>query len=168
MAMQPSPMGPGGQQQMMHPQQQPQQQMQGPPPPSMTDQSKDNISKAKLLVPQLKETLMEVMKMAANTINANNMIDSGSKAVDIDPSRFDKSLEKFFSICDKMEVHLKTSIECLNQGMSSQKYLPSPVTPIKLEGSLTYPQYINVVKNQIAFAKEIHEALRVDLVNSTM
>jgi len=130
------------------------------PPQQMQEQPKlDNISKAKALVPQLKDSLMDVFKVAAVTISGNNMIDSGSKAVEIDPGRFDRTLEKFFSICDQMEVHLKTSIECLNQGISSQRYLPTPVMPTKMEGSLSYPQYIGVVKGQIAFAKEVHDTL---------
>jgi len=43
--------------------------------------------------------------------------------------------------------------------MSSQRYLPTPVTPIKTDGSLTYPQYVNVVRSQISYAKEVHGTL---------
>jgi hypothetical protein len=43
--------------------------------------------------------------------------------------------------------------------MSSSRYLPTPITLNKIDGSLTYPQYISVVKSQIAYAKDIHVTL---------
>ncbi|ODM91740.1 Mediator of RNA polymerase II transcription subunit 29 [Orchesella cincta] len=103
--------------------------------------------------------MLNVMRNAAMAISANNMIDSGTKQVDYDVCRFDKSFEEFFSLIDQLEVHLRTSIECLNQSGQSAKYLPVPVTPNKTDNSMTYPQYIELVKGQIAYAKEIHGAL---------
>jgi len=164
-------MGPGGQGQPMqiHPGQQhmvhhPGQGPQGPPPPQMhmnpQDQPRmDNISRAKALMPNLQESLRTVLKMAGQAISANSMIDSGSKSVELDTSRFDKSLEEFFSVCDQIEMHLKTSIECIGQGMSSHRYLSTPVSSTKMDNSITYPQYISTVKGQIAYAKEVHDVL---------
>jgi hypothetical protein len=119
----------------------------------------DNISKAKTLIPNLRDSMLNVMRSAALAISANNMIDSGTKQVEYDVSRFDKSFEEFFSLVDQLEVHLRTSIECLNQSGQSSKYLPVPIGPNKTDNSMTYPDYINLVKGQIAYAKEIHGAL---------
>jgi len=103
--------------------------------------------------------MLNVMRNAAMAISANNMIDSGTKQVDYDVCRFDKSFEEFFSLVDQLEMQLRTSIECINQGAQSAKYLPVPVTPNKTDSSMTYSEYINLVKGQIAYAKEIHGAL---------
>jgi len=152
--------GQGPPQQQPNPGNQPQGPPQGLPPSSQQDQARvDNISKAKTLIPNLRESMLNVMRNAALAISANNMIDSGTKQVDYDVSRFDKSFEEFFFYVDQLEVQLRTSIECLNQNNQSAKYLPVPITSSKTESSMTYPEFINLVKGQIAYAKDIHGAL---------
>ncbi|ENN72232.1 hypothetical protein YQE_11095, partial [Dendroctonus ponderosae] len=116
------------QQQQMQQAQQMQQSQQQPPQPL------DNISKIKSLVGPLRETLALTIKTAAQTLNQNNQIDSGSqKTPDIQIPRFDKNLEEFYSICDQIELHLKTSIKCLSQAESSNRYLNLPVMPNRSE-----------------------------------
>lgn len=55
----------------------------------------------------------------------------------------------------------KTSIKCLTQAESSNKYLHLPVAPTRTENmglsdnTLTYPQYLATVNAQVAYTKEI-------------
>ncbi|CAG9857468.1 unnamed protein product [Phyllotreta striolata] len=87
------------------------------------------------------------------------------KGVDVQIPRFDKNLEEFYSICDQIELHLKTSLKCLTQQESSQKYLNLPVAPTKTESlglndnTLTYPQFLATATAQVAYTKEIHDTL---------
>ncbi|XP_050301075.1 mediator of RNA polymerase II transcription subunit 29 [Anthonomus grandis grandis] len=148
------------QQQQMQQAQQIQQSQQQPPQPL------DNISKIKSLVGPLRDTLALTIKTAAQTLNQNSQIDSGSqKAPDIQIPRFDKNLEEFYSICDQIELHLKTSIKCLTQAESSNRYLNLPVNPNRSENigmnenSLTYQQFLATVGSQVSYTKEIHETL---------
>lgn len=110
------------------------------------------------------------LKTAAHLLQYNNLIDNGPiKGIDNSnqaPPRFDKHLEEFYSICDQIELHLKTSILCLQQNSASQRYLPSTVMTTRIEpiptnesAALSYPQYLSTVRNQIAYAKDIHDTL---------
>lgn len=49
------------------------------------------------------------------------------------------------------------------QGSSAQHYLPIPVTSTRLEpaqdNTLSYTQYLDLVKIQIGYAKDIHDTL---------
>lgn len=106
------------------------------------------------------------------------------KTVDVQMPRFDKHLEEFYSICDQIELHLvsilmnhfqsvifyvfvlqKTSIKCLTQAESSNRYLHLPVAPTRSENigmsdnTLTYPQYLATVSTQVAYTKEIYDTL---------
>jgi len=118
---------------------------------------------------------LATFKTAAHTFHQNSLVDVGSlKNMDLPPPRFDKSIEEFYSICDQIELHLKTSIECLNQSASSQRYLNISVTPTRTEtmpnqdlSSLTYPQYLATVRTQVAFAKEVHDMLLAAAQNIT-
>ncbi|KAG8229985.1 hypothetical protein J437_LFUL008563 [Ladona fulva] len=116
----------------------PQQQAQPPQQQQIPQQQErlDNISKVKSLMPALKESLMAVFKTAAQTFHQNSLVDIGSmKGVDVPLPRFDKNIEEFYSICDQIELHLKTSIACVSQGGSSQRYLPLPVALTRTEAS---------------------------------
>lgn len=57
-----------------------------------------------------------------------------------------------------------TAKKCIQQANSSQVFLPLPVVPIRnenmaQENALTYTQYLELVKTQITYAKEIHDTL---------
>ncbi|KAJ8925036.1 hypothetical protein NQ315_001207 [Exocentrus adspersus] len=145
-------------------QQQVQQQQQQPPPPQQ--QPLDNISKVKSLIGQLRESLSTTIKTAAQTLNQNSQIDIGSqKGMDVQIPRFDKNLEEFYSICDQIELHLKTSIKCLNQQESSNRFLHLPVATTRSESlglndtTLTYPQFLATASAQVSYTKEIHDTL---------
>ncbi|RZC41488.1 Med29 domain containing protein [Asbolus verrucosus] len=87
------------------------------------------------------------------------------KGVDVPIPRFDKNLEEFYSICDQIELHLKTSIKCLSQAESSNRYLHIPVAASRNENMainenmLTYPQFLATASAQVSYAKEIHDTL---------
>ncbi|XP_076393311.1 mediator of RNA polymerase II transcription subunit 29-like [Megachile rotundata] len=148
------------QQQQVQQQQQQQQQQQ-------TQEKLDNISKVKSLIGPLRESLAIALKTAAHTLHQNSLVDVGSlKGIDQPDHRFNKNMEEFYSICDQIELHLKTSIECLSQNSSSLRYLPVSVIPTRTdtvgaqEGpALTYPQFLMTVRAQVAYVREIHDTL---------
>lgn len=109
------------------------------------------------------------LKTAAQLLQYNNQMDNGPiKGIDNSnqtPPRFDKHLEEFYSICDQVELHLKTTILCWQQNSTSQRYLPSTVMATRAEpipaneNALSYPQYLSTIRQQIAYAKDIHDTL---------
>ncbi|XP_034835747.1 mediator of RNA polymerase II transcription subunit 29 [Maniola hyperantus] len=136
--------------------------------PQQTQQDKmDNISKVKTLMGSLRESLPMTLKSAAQILHQNYNVDSNTqKGMDNPVPRFDKNLEEFFSLCDQMELHLRTAITCIQQAQSAAHYLPLTVIPSRLdsgsstqETTLSYPQYLNTVRLQISYAKDIHDTL---------
>uniref|UniRef100_A0A674GZF3 Mediator of RNA polymerase II transcription subunit 29 n=1 Tax=Taeniopygia guttata TaxID=59729 RepID=A0A674GZF3_TAEGU len=124
------------------------------------------VQRFRLLLPQLKESLQTLMKVAAQNLVQNSSIDNGQKSADGPLQRFDKSLEEFYALCDQLELCLRLAHECLSQSFDSAKHAPAlvPAAP-KGEGgaggteSLPYTQYLPLIKAQIASAKDIHNAL---------
>ncbi|KAK9887016.1 hypothetical protein WA026_019943 [Henosepilachna vigintioctopunctata] len=156
------------QQQQQAQQQQQQQQMQQQQPSQQLLDNMSNISKIKALIVPLRESLTNTIKAAAQTLNTNSQVDAGSlKGVEMQAPRFDKNLEEFYSICDQIELHLKTSVKCLSQAESSNRYLNLSVSvgPPRNENlnlndsTLTYPQFLATANSQVAFTKEIHDTL---------
>lgn len=155
----------------------------------------DNISKVKSLASPLRESLavsklnknlllsifyeiiirfvsyvwtQATLKTAAQLLQHNNLTDNGAtKGIEgTTQPRFDKHLEEFYSICDQIELHLKTSIQCVEQNSASQRYLPVHVATTRVEplplienGPISYPQYLSTVRTQISYAKDIHDTL---------
>lgn len=155
-------MAPTGNPQLAQPQQQAQQQGQQQPQEKL-----DNISKVKSLVGPLREALSLTLKTATQTLQQNSLVDVGStKGIDPPDHRFNKNMEDFYSICDQIELHLKTSIECMSQHSSSIRYLPIPVMPTRTEAvtpqegtALTYPQFLMTVQNQVQFSRDVHNTM---------
>jgi len=106
------------------------------------------------------------MKYAALAINYNGKIDSGTlKPTDQMAPEFARSFEKFLSICDLIELNLKTALECTAQMSASQRYTPLPVSSARPEqpqnpDMLTYNQYIGTVRSQIQAADEMRRLLQ--------
>ncbi|XP_023246876.1 mediator of RNA polymerase II transcription subunit 29, partial [Copidosoma floridanum] len=129
-------------------------------------EKQDNISKVKLLMGPLRDSLALALKTAAQTLHQNSLVDT-SKGIDPPDHRFNKNIEEFYSICDQIELHLRTSIECLGQNSSSNKYMPVSVIPSRTEmigpgvpqDALTYPQYLMTVKSQVQYTKDIYNLL---------
>ncbi|XP_069063023.1 mediator of RNA polymerase II transcription subunit 29 [Pleurodeles waltl] len=124
----------------------------------------DPVQKYRLLIPQLKESLQSLMKIAANNLIQNTNIDNGQKSGDGPIQRFDKSLEEFYGLCDQLELCLRLAYECLSQSFDSAKHSPTLVpTATKPDAvqteSLPYTQYLSMIKSQISCAKDIHNAL---------
>ncbi|EAT37825.1 AAEL010217-PB [Aedes aegypti] len=146
-------------------QQQQQQQAQAHQQQSQQTEKVDNISKVKGLVGPLRDSLSTTVKTAAQLLQQNNLNDAGTKGGDMSTTtpRFDKHLEEFYSICDQIELNLETAKLCMQQGASSQQYLPIPVAPTQPNpaetNALSYSQYLDVVKIQTSYAKDIHHIL---------
>ncbi|XP_071756729.1 mediator of RNA polymerase II transcription subunit 29 isoform X1 [Centroberyx gerrardi] len=126
----------------------------------------DPVHRFKMLIPQLKESLQNVMKIASLNLGHNTAIDNGmlSKSSDATVQRFDKSLEEFYALCDQLELCLRLAYECLSQSIDSAKHSPNLVpTATKPDTvqteSLSYAQYLGMIKSQISCAKDIHNAL---------
>ncbi|XP_069500351.1 mediator of RNA polymerase II transcription subunit 29 [Ambystoma mexicanum] len=124
----------------------------------------DPVQKYRLLIPQLKESLQSLMKIAAQNLVQNTNIDNGQKSADGPVQRFDKSLEEFYGLCDQLELCLRLAYECLSQSFDSTKHSPTLVpTATKPDAvqteSLPYTQYLSMIKSQISCAKDIHNAL---------
>ncbi|XP_058050982.1 mediator of RNA polymerase II transcription subunit 29 isoform X1 [Ahaetulla prasina] len=85
----------------------------GPAPSGMqvTAQAQDfdPVQRFRLLLPQLKESLQNLMKVAAQNFVQNTSIDSGQKISEVPVQRVDKSLEEFYALCDQLELCLKGS-----------------------------------------------------------
>ncbi|KAL8219954.1 UNVERIFIED_CONTAM: Mediator of RNA polymerase II transcription subunit 29 [Gekko kuhli] len=124
----------------------------------------DPVQRFRLLLPQLKESLQNLMKAAAQNFVQNTNIDSGQKSTDGPVQRVDKTLEEFYALCDQLELCLRLAYECLSQSFDSAKHSPTLVpTATKPDAvqteSLPYTQYLSMIKSQIACAKDIHNAL---------
>ncbi|XP_067412859.1 mediator of RNA polymerase II transcription subunit 29 [Emydura macquarii macquarii] len=124
----------------------------------------DPVQRYKMLIPQLKESLQNLMKIAAQNLIQNTNIDNGQKSNDGVVQRFDKSLEEFYALCDQLELCLRLAYECLSQSFDSTKHSPNLVpTATKPDAvqteSLPYTQYLSMIKSQISCAKDIHNAL---------
>ncbi|XP_072126211.1 mediator of RNA polymerase II transcription subunit 29 [Mobula birostris] len=127
-------------------------------------QQDDPVAKFKLLIPQLKDSLQNLMRIAAQNLSQNTTIDNGQKSSDTALQRFDKSLEEFYALCDQVELCLRLAFECLSQSIDSAKHSPNLVpTATKPDTvqteSLSYTQYLSMIKSQISCAKDIHNAL---------
>ncbi|XP_053176979.1 mediator of RNA polymerase II transcription subunit 29 isoform X1 [Scomber japonicus] len=126
----------------------------------------DPVHRFKMLIPQLKESLQNLMKIASLNLAHNTSIDNGmfSKSSDTTVQRFDKSLEEFYALCDQLELCLRLAYECLSQSIDSAKHSPNLVpTATKPDTvqteSMSYAQYLCMIKSQISCAKDIHNAL---------
>lgn len=137
-------------------------QQQNPAP--ATELKYDNVNKVKSLIWSLKDALANVMKVAG----ANVYHSAAGKTSEDAPSRIDKTLEDFFSICNQIELNLKAIQECTLQQKDSAQYLPLNVLPNKTDSSggqppqqewLTYSQYLSTIKGQVNFGKAIQEML---------
>ncbi|CAH1262620.1 mediator of RNA polymerase II transcription subunit 29-like [Branchiostoma lanceolatum] len=125
----------------------------------------DPISKFKLLVPHLKESLVNLMRIAGQNLVHNAAIDNQLKSGDNPSQRVDKNLEEFYSTLDQIELNLRLAQECLTQHQESVRHAPLPV-PImsKPETSgdgqtMPYGQFLGLARSQVTCAKEIHDAL---------
>uniref|UniRef100_A0A3Q4GIN4 Mediator of RNA polymerase II transcription subunit 29 n=1 Tax=Neolamprologus brichardi TaxID=32507 RepID=A0A3Q4GIN4_NEOBR len=126
----------------------------------------DPVQRFKMLIPQLKESLQNVMRIASLNLAYNTTIDNGIKTSDtsVTLQRFDKSLEEFYALCDQLELCLRLAYECLSQSIDSAKHSPNLVpTATKPDTvqteSMSYAQYLGMIKSQISCAKDIHNAL---------
>ncbi|XP_075393764.1 mediator of RNA polymerase II transcription subunit 29 isoform X2 [Tenrec ecaudatus] len=96
----------------------------------------DPVQRYKMLIPQLKESLQTLMKVAAQNLIQNTNIDNGQKSSDGPIQRFDKCLEEFYALCDQLELCLRpsqtpcspTACPTLSTWPSSKRRSPVPRT----------------------------------------
>uniref|UniRef100_A0A668TKI9 Mediator of RNA polymerase II transcription subunit 29 n=1 Tax=Oreochromis aureus TaxID=47969 RepID=A0A668TKI9_OREAU len=143
---------PGGSMSQPGLQQQPQQQQQQ----LSQQQDFDPVQRFKMLIPQLKESLQVTAAHVAVSFVATSDLYVFQ--------RFDKSLEEFYALCDQLELCLRLAYECLSQSIDSAKHSPNLVpTATKPDTvqteSMSYAQYLGMIKSQISCAKDIHNAL---------
>lgn len=82
-------------------------------------------------------------------------------------SRFDKAWGEFNSICNQVETHFKTFHECSLLRKEGKNYVPFNLASLSQmeqgsannENLITYNQYVNLVKNQVHYTKQIQEIL---------
>lgn len=131
-------------------------------PIQQSQEKLDNISKVKSLIGPLRDSLALALKSAAQTLHQNSLIDT-SKGIDPPDQRCNKNMEEFYSICDQIELHLRTSIECLGQNSSANRYMPVNVIPVRNENiaveALSYPQYLSTVRSQVQFTRDIYNTI---------
>ncbi|KAL1447623.1 hypothetical protein MTO96_028434 [Rhipicephalus appendiculatus] len=149
---------------------------------STTEVKFDNVAKVKALVWSLKDALSNLVRVAATNIYHTAAVDNGVECLlnssvyyclageantsdESTPPRLDKALEDFFSICNQIELNLRTIQECALQLRDSHQYLPVPVVATKpdpsnpQDGTLSYSQYINTIRAQVSFAKAVQDVL---------
>ncbi|XP_064601015.1 mediator of RNA polymerase II transcription subunit 29-like [Liolophura sinensis] len=132
----------------------------------------DPIAKFQLLLPTLKHSLVNLMKISSQVLQQNGFTDGGRGKLSESPSpqqKFEKSLEEFYSICDQIEVNLRLALETHCEIADSVKNTPVPLHGQKLDSTVShdgqtsqsglYSQYLTIVQAQINCAKELHEML---------
>lgn len=102
---------------------------------------------------------METLVCASTNLGGNHQVDLGNRnAGEVQHAKFEESIEKFYTLCDQMELNLRTAIDSQLQGKASQFYTPSSISapPVDVQ---KYAHYLTTVRNQVVYAKDIHTAL---------
>lgn len=151
----------------------------GPPPQSQVPQQSqtqvvppqgdiDPISKFRMMLPRLRESLINLIKISAQAFRQNANVDIGSKVSGENSmmmqARFERNLEDLFALCDQMEVNLRLALETGSQILDGARFTPIPMITNKTDShdgqSQSYLQYQATVRAQITTAKEIHDILK--------
>jgi len=144
------------QQQMQQQQQQQSQQQQSHIPDN------SSIEKMKALVPHLKKSLANLMRLAGESLRRDDIYASSSTT---SSGSVEKALEEFFAICDQLEMQLGIALEGYNQVIQHKKYLnPEHLKYSFAPGQNTdvvqhYNAYSTVIRSQVALATSLHDAL---------
>lgn len=120
----------------------------------------------------LKEQLKNLMSISAELIERNSQLDNGARYDShAPPPRFEIYLEDFLSTCNIIELNLRTMQECLVLGKASVQNLPIVVSNLKCDNvdnrvdsvepnnTVSYNQYISVIRYQVDTAKAIRSLL---------
>ncbi|KAK3866393.1 hypothetical protein Pcinc_028063 [Petrolisthes cinctipes] len=118
----------------------------------------DSISRVKNHYGQMKDALMESLSYGATNLTGNNQVDQGNRnAGEVQHARFEESIEKFYTLCDQMELNLRTAIDSQLQAKASQLNTNLiSIPPVEVQ---KYAHYLSTIRNQVVFAKDIHTAL---------
>lgn len=130
------------------------------------------IDHARQLVSQLKESLNNLMKLAAQCISPTGKTSDGKT----NSASLEKNLEDFCSILNQIERCLTTIIECAIQQKDSAKYIPFVVSrALDTTGAIevppgekiSYQQFLTVAKSQVDHFLAIEGLLRDFRIQST-
>lgn len=129
---------------------------------------------------QLKDQLKNLFAVSAELIDRNSQIDDGARCDNLPPlPKFEILLEEFLSTCSVIELNLRTMQECIMLGKASAQNLPLTVSnmkcdsldnrvePIEPNSSVSYNQYISVIKYQVDTAKAIRSLLEEFVSNQS-
>ncbi|KAL8564287.1 hypothetical protein ACOMHN_050898 [Nucella lapillus] len=128
----------------------------------------DPISRFKALLPRLRESVATLFKDSAYLLRQNASHDSGSQPDSLPRDRmekFERRLEDVFSLIDQIEMSLRLGLELHHQALDSLRNTPQSVIISKPEPSVSQPdgqsyaQYLTTMRQQISFAKELHDML---------
>jgi len=151
------------QQQLQQQQQQQLQQQQIQQHSHLPDNS--SIKKLKALVPHLKKSLSNLMRLAGEALRRDDIYASSSSASAASTSSVEKALEEFFSICDQLEMHLGIALEGFNQVIQHKKYLNPEYLKFSFAPGQSpdvvqqYSAFCTVIRSQVALASSLHDAL---------
>uniref|UniRef100_A0A6G1SPI4 Mediator of RNA polymerase II transcription subunit 29 n=1 Tax=Aceria tosichella TaxID=561515 RepID=A0A6G1SPI4_9ACAR len=138
-----------------------------------------DVQKLNLNLQQLKDQLKNLISVSADLIDRNSLIDNGARCDNLPPlPRFEILLEDFLSTCSVIELNLRTMQECIILGKASSQNLPLSVSNLKCDldnrvetiepnSTVSYNQYISVIKYQVDTAKAIKSLLEEFVNNQT-
>lgn len=120
----------------------------------------------------LKEKLRSLIAVSADLIEWNSQIDNGARCDNLPKiPRFELLLEDFLSTCNMIELNLRTMQECLTLNKASSQNLPITVSNMKCDNldnrvehiepnsTVTYNQYLSVIRCQVDTANAIRKIL---------
>lgn len=139
-----------------------------------------DVQKLSTNLQQLKDQLKNLIGVSAELIERNSQIDNGARCDNMQPlPRFEILLEDFLSTCSVIELNLRTMQECISLGKASSQNLPLAVSNLKCDSldnrveqiepnsTVSYNQYISVIKYQVDTAKAIKSLLEEFVNNQT-
>lgn len=126
-------------------------------PPSLRHQDANPVNRFKALVPQLRESVRELLTAAAASLAREAPADGAR--------RVGAALEEFYALCDELEVCLRLAHECLSQSADSFAHSPTLVrTAIKPDAGApsevtSYACYLSSVRTMVSCVEEVRKAL---------
>jgi len=134
-------------------------------PPQQQEIHMTSSEKIKVLVPHLKKSLGNLMRLAAEAIKRDDPSISSGPNLPLNTHALEKAFEEFFALCDQLEMHLSIVLEGFCQVIQHKKYLnpeclkfsfPPTAPP---DAATQYAAFTTVVRSQVALATSLHDAL---------
>jgi mediator of RNA polymerase II transcription subunit 29 len=131
----------------------------------------DPIGEAQGLLPVIKQSLGNLIKVACEALIHQTSMDDNEKldVAAIKPGQFDRQLENFYSVCDELQVCLITALDAVVQSRESSdiyKVVDAPgpgdaqVPRTHQTFTLSYDQCLDAAEKRAAEIKELHDILQ--------